>query len=83
MERQADRPRLLRLGIGLFAVGVLFILLTVVPLFFGAHNRALWLNLGCLLAPLGFLVIVVSAVRAGRAEQRRALAAVRSRSRPP
>jgi hypothetical protein len=45
----------------------------VIPFFFGAHNRPLWLNLACLLAPIGFLVAVWSGLRAGRAEQRAAL----------
>jgi hypothetical protein len=64
-----------RVGAAFFVVGLLFLIATVVPFFFGDHNRALWLNLGCMLAPLGFIMVVVSAVHAGRADQRAALRA--------
>jgi hypothetical protein len=50
------------------------VVITVVPFFLGDHNRSLWLNLGCLLAPLGFIMTVTGTVRAGRAGQRAALA---------
>ena len=68
----AGRPRSVRLGFALFALGLVFLVIAVVPFFFGDHNRPLWLNLGCMLAPLGFVVAVVGALRAGRAEQRAA-----------
>jgi uncharacterized membrane protein YhdT len=51
-------------------VGLVFIAFDVVPFFFGDHNRPLWLNLACLLAPLGFAIAVGSAVRRGRQAQR-------------
>ncbi|MCW2541047.1 MAG: hypothetical protein JWN95_2772 [Frankiales bacterium] len=70
-----------RVGAAFFVIGLLFLIATVVPFFFGEHNRALWLNLGCLLAPLGFAMIVVAAVRAGRADQRAALDAWRDSHR--
>ena len=57
-------------GFVLFGLGVLFVLATVLPYFLGSDNRPLWLNLGCLLAPIGLAVAVTGAVRAGRAEQR-------------
>jgi hypothetical protein len=67
------RSGAVRLGLGLFALGLIFIAADVIPFFFSAHDRPLWLNLACLLAPAGFAIAVGSAVRAGRAEQRAAL----------
>jgi peptidoglycan/LPS O-acetylase OafA/YrhL len=68
------RPLSTRVGFALFGIGLVFVLVTVLPFFFHDHNRPLWLNLGCMLAPLGFVIAVTSVVRAGRAEQRTALA---------
>jgi peptidoglycan/LPS O-acetylase OafA/YrhL len=65
-------------GFALFAVGLVFLILTVVPFFFGDHNRPVWVNLGCMLAPLGFVVAVVGAIRNGRADQRAAAERVAS-----
>jgi hypothetical protein len=73
MPTASARPTGLRVGLALFLVGLVFLVATVVPFFFGSHNRSLWLNLGCLLVPLGFIVAVSSAVRAGREDQRAAL----------
>lgn len=73
MPASFGRPRSVAVGVLLFVVGLVFLLVTVLPFFFGDEDRPLWLNLGCLLAPLGFIVAVVGAVRAGRADQRRAL----------
>lgn len=77
MSGDADRPgrrsagrRMVQVGVVLFAVGIVVILITVVPFFTGAHNRPLWLNLLCLLAPLGFVLAVGGVVRGGRDEQR-------------
>lgn len=67
------RPRSVTIGVALFLIGLVFLLITVLPFFLGDGNRPLWLNLACLLAPLGFIVAVVGAVRAGRADQRAAL----------
>ena len=58
----------------LFAVGLLFAAATVLPFFFGHHDRSLWLNLGCMLAPAGLVLAVAGAFRAGRADQRAAAA---------
>jgi len=73
MAASARRRRSVRIGMILFLVGLIFVLLTVLPFFFGDHNRPLWLNLGCLLAPIGFVVALTGAVRQGRAEQLAAL----------
>jgi hypothetical protein len=73
MPAATASPRTVRVGSAIFILGLVFLVATVVPFFFGDHNRSLWLNLGCMLAPLGFVVIVVGAVRAGRADQRAAL----------
>lgn len=66
-----SRP--VRTGLVLFALGVVAITLDVIPFFFDVHDRPLWLNLACLLAPAGLAVAVVSAFRRGRADQRAAL----------
>jgi hypothetical protein len=69
-----------RLGFALFVLGLLFVAVTVLPfLFGGGHDRPLWLNLGCLLAPAGLVLAVTAAVRAGRADQRAAARAVERR----
>jgi len=62
----------IRGGLALFAIGLVFIAVDVLPFFDGVRNRPLWLNLACLLAPLGFALAVGSAVRSGRREQRAA-----------
>lgn len=65
--------RAVRAGLVLFALGLVAVAVDVVPFFGGVHNRPLWLNLACALAPLGFGVAVGSALTAGRADQRAAL----------
>ncbi len=70
MPAAQARPRSVPVGFALFGVGLLFVLATVLPFFFGATDQPLWLNLGCLLAPVGLAVAIAGAVRAGRADQR-------------
>jgi hypothetical protein len=65
--------RAVRIGLVLFVAGLVFIVADVTPLFVDDHNRPLWLNLACLLAPTGFVIAMWSGLRAGRAEQRAAL----------
>jgi uncharacterized membrane protein YhdT len=65
--------RSVQLGLTLFVIGLVFIAVDVLPFFAGDQETPLWLNLACLLAPLGFAIAVWSALRAGRAEQRAAL----------
>lgn len=67
------RSGAVRLGLALFALGLIFIAADVIPFFFSAHDRPLWLNLACLLAPAGFAIAVGSALRRGRDDQREAL----------
>ena len=62
----------IRVGLALFVIGVILLAIDVLPLFAGVRNRPLWLNLACLLAPLGLALAVGAAIRAGRAEQRAA-----------
>lgn len=71
------QTRSIRIGFVLFGIGLLFLLVTVLPFFWGSHNRMVWLNVGCMLAPVGFVIAVTGAVRTGRAEQRAADAAVK------
>ncbi len=66
--------RTVRFGLVIFAIGVIFIFVDVVPFFFAVHNRPLWLNLACLLAPAGFAVAMGAGIRRGRADQRAAAA---------
>ena len=62
-----------RIGSALFVVGLVFVAIDVLPFFLGDHNTPLWLNLACLLAPIGFAIAVWSGLKAGRDEQRAAL----------
>ncbi|MEO6502188.1 MAG: hypothetical protein ABIQ09_09795 [Jatrophihabitantaceae bacterium] len=80
MPAPTRRPGLVRLGFALFAVGLVFTAVTVLPFFLGQGNRPLWLNAGCLLAPVGLALAVTGAVRAGRADQRAASAAADRRA---
>jgi hypothetical protein len=73
MPAAKSMPVLIRLGLALFVLGLGFAAVTVLPFFFGDHDRPLWLNLGCLLAPIGFVLAVTGALRTGRADQRAAL----------
>lgn len=73
----ASTTRTVRIGLVLFVLGLVFIAVDVLPFFAGRHNTPLWLNLLCLLAPIGFAVAIGSALRAGRAEQRAAASATR------
>jgi len=70
------RSRTVQLGLALFALGLVAIAVDVLPFFADHHDRPLWLNLACVLAPVGFGLAVGSALRTGRAEQREALRAV-------
>ncbi len=64
---------LIRVGLVLFAVGVLAIVVTFAGYVDGVDNRPVWQNLICMLAPLGFGLAVWGLVRAGRSTQREAL----------
>lgn len=59
-------------GLAVFVLGLGFIAADVLPFFDGGHNRPLWLNLACLLAPLGFAIALWSGLRVGREDQRAA-----------
>ncbi len=65
--------RTVRTGLALFAVGMVFIVVDLVAFAAGARDLPLWLNLACLLAPIGMVVAVGAALRRGREEQRQAL----------
>jgi uncharacterized membrane protein YidH (DUF202 family) len=73
MPATHSRPTSVSAGFAVFGIGLLFLLATLLPYFFGSDNRPLWLNLGCLLVPVGVAIAVAGAIRAGRAEQRAAL----------
>jgi uncharacterized membrane protein YhdT len=68
------RPTAVRVGFILFAVGLVFLVVTILPYFWGSHDRPVWLNVGCMLAPIGFITAVTGVFRASRAEQRAAAA---------
>jgi len=72
VSRPTSPRRAVRVGIALFVVGLVFVAIDVTPFFFDHHNTPLWLNLACLLAPIGFGIAVWSGLSAGRAEQRAA-----------
>jgi hypothetical protein len=60
-----------RIGMALFAIGVLAIVVIMVMFASGSHDLPLWLNLTAMLAPLGFAVglagVAVDARRSARA----------------
>jgi hypothetical protein len=60
-----------RIGMALFAIGVLAIVVIMVMFASGSHDLPLWLNLTAMLAPLGFAVgmagVAVDARRSSRA----------------
>lgn len=66
---------LVRTGIGLFVIGLLVVLVTVVPFLFGAHKRPLWLDLACLTAPVGLALTLAGLCRGTRDVRRRGLLA--------
>jgi len=68
------RPRSVQIGFVLFGIGMVCLVVTVLPFFWGDHNRPVWLNLGCMLVPIGLVVAVLGSVRAGRADQQAAAA---------
>ena len=76
MTSPAQPRRAVRLGLALFALGLVFVAVDVLPFFFDHHNTPLWLNLACLLAPVGFGIAVWSGLSTGRAEQREAARSV-------
>jgi peptidoglycan/LPS O-acetylase OafA/YrhL len=72
--------RMVHVGLALFAIGLIFIAIDVLPFFLGDHNSPLWLNLACLAAPAGFAIAIWAALSKGRDEQRQA---VRDLAVPP
>jgi hypothetical protein len=77
VSRSTPPRRAVRAGIAAFLIGLVFIAVDVTPFFFHHRDTPLWLNLACLLAPIGFGVAVWSGLAAGRAEQREAAEATR------
>lgn len=61
-----------RLGVALFGLGTALVAIAIVPFFFGRHNWPLWLNLGCLLAPVGAVMATWAGLARGRADARQA-----------
>ena len=58
---------LIRIGAGVFGVGLVAVLVAVLPFFFGVENRPLPLNLAAgVLPPLGLLLALVGLVRESR-----------------
>ncbi|MFE9581941.1 hypothetical protein ACFYO1_36580 [Nocardia sp. NPDC006044] len=57
---------LLRLALGLFALGLLAIVAIFLIPVLSDGSPGLWLYFAALLAPLGFLVAIVFALRSGR-----------------
>ncbi|WP_069162169.1 hypothetical protein [Nocardia altamirensis] len=57
---------LLQLALGLFALGLLAIIAIFLTPVVSDGSPGLWLYFGALLAPLGFLLGVVFALRSGR-----------------
>lgn len=71
--------RLIRWGLVVFAVGLVAIVVTFVAYAAGVHNRPVWQNLACMLAPLGFGLALWGLIRSGRADGRAAVARIDQR----
>ena len=71
-----------RTGVWLFAIGLVFVAADVIWWWTGGEDSPLWLNLLCLLAPIGFAMATWSGLRAGQAEQRAALRALTEQTGP-
>lgn len=71
--RGRAQTRGVRVGVVLFILGLAFVAGDITAFFVGDRNTPLWLNLACLLVPIGFAVAVWSGLRAGRREQRAAV----------
>ena len=72
-RRWAARPSaapLAKIGMVLFALGLIAIVADLVLFVSGQRNLPLWLNLLCMLAPLGLGVGLVSVVQEARATSR-------------
>lgn len=62
MSSSAHRFSALHVSVALFALGVLAVLIVFGLAATGQHNLPVWLNVMTMLAPLGLVVGVVSAV---------------------
>lgn len=69
---------LVHTGIGLFLVGLLVVLVTVLPFLVGAQKQPLWLDLACLSAPLGLALALAGLARGARDVRRRGMLAAAS-----
>lgn len=65
--------RVVWVGAAVFAAGLLCVGVDMLIFATGGHNTPLWLNLGCLAAPIGLAIAVVAVLRRARAEQRAAV----------
>ena len=67
---------LVRAGVLVFALGLVAVAVIFAMFTFGAHDLPLWLNLGAMLAPVGFGLALLGLFRqARRSGRRRATAA--------
>ena len=57
---------MVRVGAGLFGLGVLAVVAIVVPFFFGLDERPTWLNLSALLLPVGLGVALLGLLLGAR-----------------
>jgi hypothetical protein len=64
---------LVRVGLVLFAIGIITIAVAFIPFFAGKHDWPLWLNLLCMLAPVGLVLAIAGVWRGGRADARTAV----------
>ncbi len=63
----ADAVTLVRIGVAVFALGLVAIVGAIVPLFFGVHDLPTWLNVAAgVLAPLGLGLALIGLLRAMR-----------------
>ncbi len=69
MSSSARRSSALHVSIGLFAVGLIAVLVVFGLAATGQQNLPVWLNLATMLAPLGLAVGVVSAIVQARRDR--------------
>ncbi|AOS65826.1 hypothetical protein [Actinoalloteichus hymeniacidonis] len=70
MTTQVRRSSLFPLALATFSVGLLAVLVTFVLFAFGYSDQPVWLNLACLLAPVGMFIGVIALLLQSRRRAR-------------
>jgi hypothetical protein len=66
--KQSDKPILMRIGIGLFAIGILAVATVFVMFAAGLENLPVWLSaIAGVVTPLGLLLGLIALIKEARA----------------